>query len=81
MPSVMNLENYSAQEAEALLKGEKLLSPEQVMERLGISWEQLKDLHIGRNRRDLKLPYIKLGHKTVRYRLKDVLELEWKCLS
>ena len=61
--------------------GEVLLAPEQVMKRLHINWEQLKDLHVGRNRRGLKLPYIKLGHKTIRYRLKDVLELEWKCLS
>lgn len=80
MPSI-DFNNYAEQESEAILKGEELLAPEQVMKRLHINWEQLKDLHVGRNRRGLKLPYIKLGHKTIRYRLKDVLELEWKCLS
>lgn len=76
-----DLREYAREEAGEILKGECLLTPEQVMARLNIGYEQLKDLHTGRNRRGLKLSYIKLGHKTIRYRTRDVLELEWKCLS
>ena len=75
------LEDYLREEAEAVSTGQPLLAPEQVMERLGISWKQLQNLHSGYSRTGLRLPYVKLGSKTIRYRLRDVVELEWKCLA
>ena len=74
-----SLDEYLQEEANAISAGQRLLAPEQVMERLGISWKQLKNLHSGYNRQGLRLPYVKLGSKTIRYRLRDVVELEWKC--
>ena len=75
----LELEEYSRQEADAVLEGERLLEPEQVMRRWGISREQLKKLQAGRNRQGRRLPYIRIGARTTRFRIKDVLafELTW----
>ena len=72
------LEAYIQQETDAILQGEKLLAPEQVMERLGITRRQLMALHRGENSHGLYLPVIRLGKKTIRYRLVDVLRLEFE---
>ena len=74
-------EEYATQERESVLNGEKLLAPEQVMERLTITRRQLQELHRGEHPRGLFLPAFKLGKKTIRYRLQDVLRLEWDCLQ
>ena len=79
--SANGFREYEKQEAEAILSGEKLLAPEQVMARFGITRRQLQELHRGENPRGLFLPAYRLGLKTIRYRLKDVLELEWKALQ
>ena len=72
---------YTAQESEKILNGERLLAPEQVMERLTITRKQLQALHRGVHPRGLFLPAYKLGKKTIRYRLTDVLQLEWQSLQ
>jgi len=78
---IPDFREYVQQETEAILSGEKLLAPEQVMERLGITRRQLQQLHRGENPRGLYLPAYRLGKKTIRYRLKDVLRLEWESLN
>ena len=50
------------------------------MERLTITCRQLQELHRGENPRGLYLPAYRLGKKTIRYRLADVLRLKWEAL-
>ncbi|MCC7265312.1 MAG: hypothetical protein IT369_22645 [Candidatus Latescibacteria bacterium] len=59
------LKEYAAQESEKILNGERLLAPEQVMERLTITRKQLQLLHRGMHPRGLFLPAYKLGKKTM----------------
>ena len=73
-------QEYAAEEAGPITSGEKLLAPEQVMERLTITRRQLQELHRGENSRGLYLPAFRLGKKTIRYRLADVLRLEWEAM-
>jgi hypothetical protein len=75
-----NFKAYVYQETNAVLNGETLLTPEQVMARLGITKRQLQTIHRGENPKGLYLPAYRLGKKTIRYRLKDVLRLEWESL-
>ena len=75
----LDLKEYAKEETEAILDGERLLAPEQIMDRWGISREQLKKLQAGRNCRGVRLPYLKIGSKTVRFRLRDVLAFEHRC--
>ena len=75
------LHQYATEETDAILNGERLLAPEQVMRRWGISREQLKRLQAGRNSRQLRLPIVKIGAKTVRFRLRDVIQFEHSCHS
>ena len=42
-----SFEEYATEEKESVLNGEKLLAPEQVMERLTITRRQLQELHRG----------------------------------
>ncbi len=74
-----DLKEYLKEETDRILDGERLLVPEQVMKRWGISREQLKKLQAGRNRRGIQLHSVKIGAKTVRFRLKDVLAVEHTC--
>jgi hypothetical protein len=48
------------------------------MERLTITRRQLQALHRGVNPRGLYLPAYRLGKTTIRYRLADVLRVEWE---
>jgi hypothetical protein len=73
--------DYAAEETTSILNGERLLAPEQVMERLTITRRQLQELHRGEHPHGLYLPAYRLGKKTIRYRLKDVLHLEWRALQ
>jgi hypothetical protein len=73
-------QQYAAEEIGKIANGEKLLAPEQVMERLTITRRQLQTLHRGTHPRGLFLPACRLGKKTIRYRLQDVLRLEWEAL-
>jgi hypothetical protein len=68
---------YSEEESRRVLKGEQLLAPEQVMARLGITRRQLMALHRGENAHGLFIKPIRIGKKTMRYRIQDVLKLEW----
>lgn len=72
---------YASEEADRLTSGERLLAPEQVMERLTITRRQLQELHRGEHSAGLFLPAYRLGKKTIRYRLRDVLRLEWESLN
>jgi hypothetical protein len=76
----VSFKDYAAQEATNLTSGEKLLAPEQVMDRLSITRRQLHSLHGGTHPRGLYLPACRLGQKTIRYRLQDVLRLEYQAL-
>ena len=76
----MTFEEYYQQESPNLLNGDYLLAPEQVMARLKITRKQLYQLHRGEHPRGLHLPVCRLGNKTLRYRLFDVLRLEWAAL-
>ena len=76
----VTFQEYAAQETDSLTSGEKLLAPEQVMQRLTITRRQLQTLHGGTHPRGLYLPAYRLGKKTVRYRLTDVLRLEYEAL-
>ena len=73
-------QEYAAQETDSLTSGEKLLAPEQVMQRLTITRRQLQSLHGGTHPHGLFLPAYRLGKKTIRYRLTDVLRLEYEAL-
>ena len=75
------LEAYTREEWEGALSGERLLSPEHVVKRLGITKRQLQELHSRDDCTGLFLPPLRLGKKTVRYRLKDVLRLEWQSMQ
>ncbi len=77
----LTYDDYAASEAENITRGERLLAPEQVMERLTITKRQLQELHRGEHPKGLYLPAYRLGKKTIRYRLSDVLRLEWESLQ
>jgi hypothetical protein len=74
----VTLKEYADEEGENIRNGERLLAPEQVMERLTITRRQLQALHRGVHPRGLYLPAYHLGKKTIRYRLADVLRVEWQ---
>ena len=77
----ITLKAYAEEESEKIRNGERLLAPEQVMERLTITRRQLQALHRGVHPRGLYLPAYHLGRKTIRYRLADVLRIEWESLQ
>ena len=77
----LTFKEYTAEESGKLLSGERLLAPEQVMERLTITRRQLQELHRGENPKGLFLPAYRLGKKTIRYRLADVLRVEWQAMQ
>ena len=77
----LTFKEYAAEESGKLLSGERLLAPEQVMERLTITRRQLQELHRGANPKGLFLPAYRLGSKTIRYRLADVLRVEWQAMQ
>jgi hypothetical protein len=72
------LKDYAEEESENIRNGERLLAPEQVMARLTITRRQLQAMHRGVHPRGLYLPAYRLGKKTIRYRLADVLRVEWE---
>lgn len=76
-----SFKEYAAEESEKILNGERLLAPEQVMKRLTITRRQLQELHRGENPKGLFLPAYRLGKKTIRYRLIDVLRVEWHAMQ
>ena len=50
-------------------------------QRLTITRRQLQELHRGENPKGLFLPAYRLGRKTIRYRLADVLRVEWQAMQ
>lgn len=59
----------------------EFLTEEEVMERWRLTdGKQMHKFIYGKNRRHLKLPVIRFGHKTRRYRPSDVLAFEWECM-
>ena len=75
--SFVTFDEYAQEEGSAILNGEKLVAPEMVIDRLGISMEELRKFYRGRHPSGLLLPAHEFGPKTIRFRLKDVLWLEW----
>ena len=75
----MDLEDYIEEESEG--KPNRLMTEAEVLERLQISPRHLCRLRHGRNRRGIKLNCIDIGHQTRRYRLRDVLTVEWEFMK
>ena len=80
-PEPRSFEEYVQAERSGLINGKKLLAPEQVMERLCISRKKLRALCREKGDHGVRLPALKLGHKTLRFREADVLFLEWLALN
>ncbi|MFC1526767.1 hypothetical protein ACFL6X_08175 [Candidatus Latescibacterota bacterium] len=74
-------EDYAREETDNVLSGEKLLAPEQVMERWGITKKELQKYHRGEHPSGLFLPAHRFGKRTIRYRLRDVLRVEFESLG
>ena len=73
----VSFDEYAREEGSAILNGEKLVAPEMVVDRLGITMEELRKFYRGRHPSGILLPAHEFGPKTIRFRLKDVLWLEW----
>ena len=73
----VTFDEYAKEEGTAILNGEKLVAPEMVIDRLGISMEELRKFYRERHPSGLLLPAHEFGPKRIRFRLKDVLWLEW----
>jgi hypothetical protein len=52
----------------------KIVKGEVVLEALGLSNDPAGRMHLARLRMGRKIPYIKYGHRTIRYDLAAVLE-------
>ena len=81
VPEPRSFEEYVQAERSGLISGKKLMAPEQVMERLGITRKKLRSLCGGKGTSGVRLPVLRLGHKTLRFREADVLFLEWLALN
>ena len=70
------VEDYIIDEMSDLLKGERLLTDEEVRNRLGVNGRKLQDL-----RRRGRLEAIRISQKEYRYRPRAVLEFEARSLQ
>ena len=59
-----------------LNKAQNLLTPEEVMAHLRVTQDQLRKWRTSTSGKKPRLPAVRLGHRTVRYRLADVIHLE-----
>jgi len=72
-----NFKNYADEEAEGILHGERLLPPEAVMERWGITRRQLLEIARGENP-NIYLPAYRISRKIIRFKVSDIIEAERK---
>jgi hypothetical protein len=73
-----DLKEYASCEADSILKGERLVAPEMLMERWQISRKEVMKLANGHHPSGVFLPSVRFGSKTVRFRLTDVVEVEYR---
>jgi len=73
-------EEFAQGATESILRGETMLTPESVMALLKINKRQLQDLYQGNSPRGLRLQVYRLGKKTLRFALSDVVKLQWDAL-
>ena len=76
-----SFEEYAKEVEIGVLNDEQFLAPEQVMKRWGITKRELSKYHRGEHPSGLVLPAYRFGRKTIRYRLRDVLWVEYESLS
>ena len=81
MKKHLTFDEYAAQESTGVLNGDKLVAPEQLLERWKITPGELRKLYRGRHSSGLLLPVIEFGPKTKRFRLTDVLWLEYQLMK
>jgi hypothetical protein len=72
----LNLAEYTREEIDAIIKGEKLLAPETLTARWGISLRELHKLVNGNHNSGAHLPAVRFGSKTTRFRVVDVIKVE-----
>ena len=71
-------ETYANEEADAISNGEKLVAPEMLMDRWMISRKELLKIVNGHHRSGVHLPALRFGSKTIRFRLADVVRVEYE---
>ena len=76
-PKATTLQEYASQEAGCVLNGDKLVAPEQLEERWGVSRAELRRMWRGEVS-GVYLPPLRFGQRTIRFRLADVLRVEWE---
>ena len=69
---------YASEETDAIVNGEKLVAPEMLTDRWGISQSELLKLVNGNHRSGVHLPALRFGSKTMRFRLVDVVRVEYE---
>ena len=74
----INLKKYASNESESILNGERLVAPEMLMDRWQISRKEVMKLANGHHPSGVFLPSLRFGSKTVRFRLADVVEVEYR---
>ena len=71
-------EDYASEESDAIVNGEKLVAPETLMDRWMISRKELLNLVNGHHRSGIHLRALRFGSKTIRFRLSDVVRVEYE---
>ena len=77
MTDQTTLKEYAEQESQNILNGDKLVAPEQLEERWGLSREELRRIWRGEHPR-VRLTPMRFGQRTFRFRMSDVLRVEWE---
>ena len=75
MPTSFN--EYASEEADAIVNGERLVAPEMLMDRWAISRKELLKIVNGNHPSGVHLPALRFGSKTVRFRVADVVQVEY----
>jgi hypothetical protein len=78
LTTMTTFEQYSSEEADAISNGEKLVCPEMLLDRWGISKKELRKIINGQHRSGVHLPALRFGAKTKRFRLTDVVRAEFE---
>lgn len=75
-PTKTEMADYVFENESELLKGQRLLDENDVMQRWGLSKRQLQDLRLGYNRSGDRLRFVRITHNEIRFLPQDVLEFE-----
>jgi hypothetical protein len=71
-------EDYASEESDAIANGDRLVAPEMLRDRWGISQKELLKIVNGIHRSGVHLPALRFGSKTMRFRLADVVRVEYE---